>query len=75
MASLKFKVGDFVVSHDYRRGWIVKVAPALRYWVLWVDSGRISVFGNPSTASIDLSGVEPTDEECAVFAAYMLKNA
>ena len=74
---VKYRVGDYVVTHDFRRGFVVhtdspKYAYSGHIIKVMLRSGKHQHY-RPWLLS--LSGVEPTDEECAVFAQYMLEKS
>jgi hypothetical protein len=68
---MKFREGDFVVTHDYRRGFVLRAGHGA-VATLMATSLKVVMY---SENLLDLSGVEPTDEECAAFARYHLTGS
>jgi hypothetical protein len=70
----RFRVGDFVVTHDYRRGFVVNTVKAFKftiaqYVVLMPRSGKTQAY---SENLLSPSGISPDDDEWAGFVKWRL---
>jgi hypothetical protein len=66
-----FYVGQYVVTHDYRRGIVIEAPGKAGYHVVLFANGKKHHY---ASRNLSPSGVEPTDEECAVFMKHMLTS-
>jgi hypothetical protein len=67
-----FQIGDFVITHDGRRGFVITIDPrfsfVVHHQVLLTSRKKHHYSAN----NIRLAGFEPTADECAVLMKHML---